>query len=426
MSISSKVLRQQRQRQNNAKQNTMWWNCTNKWKKSSSPPCALSLLPDDILLNCFATVSRSDHASLSLVNKWIRSLLLSPELYQRRSLMGCTENCIFLCLSIPLDPFVRWFAFYPKAINNPGRLVPIRPHLYQPQEASSVVAYGHGIYILGGMIGGSRSSRVFFLDCRFHTWSNLPCMGIARAYAAAGVVDGKIYVFGGCENPNSNQWGEVFDPTTKTWDVLPKRPREPYSSFMHESFVREEKKVFSLNEKGNGLVYVPSEGIWKKGKSDAYRPRRGWHVIENVVYCCVTGGRILWCQESELEWHEPNVIKWREVMGLKGLKDTLCASKLVNYGWGLPDQQLDDLLPGHKLSNSGPNMLLFWDVLSPRKLEIWCAEISLQRCKEKSEIWGKVEWSEVVTSLVPPRPLSHPIPQHQHHCKILHSLTLNL
>ena len=420
MSISSKVLRDQRHRQNKAKQNTMWWNCTNKWKKSSSPPCALSLLPDDILLNCFATVSRSDHASLSLVNKWLRSLLLSPEIYQERTLMGCTENCIFLCLSIPSDTFVRWFAFYPKALNN--RLVPIRPHLYQPQEASSVVAYGCGIYIIGGMIGGSRSSRAFFLDCRFHTWSNLPCMGVPRAYAAAGVVDGKMYVFGGCEDPNSDKWGEVFDPNTQTWDVLPKRPKEPYSSVIHESVVREEKKVFSLNEKGNGLLYIPREGIWKKGKSDAYRPRRGWHVIENVMYCCVTGGRILWCQASELEWHEPNVIKWREVMGLKDLKDTLCASKLVNYGWGLLEEQLDDLLPGHKLSNSGPNMLLFWDVHAPGKLEIWCAEISLQRRKEKGEIWGNLEWSEVVTTLVPP----HPLPEHQHHCKILHSLTLNL
>ncbi|KAG2312777.1 hypothetical protein Bca52824_024334 [Brassica carinata] len=181
----------------------MWWNCTNKWKKSSSPPCALSLLPDDILLNCFASVSKSDHASLSLVNK---GLLLSPELYQVRSLMGCTENCIFLCLSIPLDPFVRWFAFYPKALNNPGRLVPIRPHLYQPQEASSAVAYGCGIYII----------------------------------AAGGTV----------------QYG-------------------PYSSVMHESVVREGKKVFSLNGKGTSLVYIPREGIWRKGKSDAYRPRRG-------------------------------------------------------------------------------------------------------------------------------------------------------
>ncbi|KAF2562577.1 hypothetical protein F2Q70_00015565 [Brassica cretica] len=345
----------------------MWWNCTNKWKKSSSPPCALSLLPDDILLNCFATVSRSDHASLSLVNKWLRSLLLSPELYQERTLMGCTENCIFLS-------------------------------------------------------SGSILRRAFFLDCRFHTWSNLPCMGVPRAYAAAGVVDGKIYVFGGCEDSNSDKWGEVFDPNTQTWDVLPKRPKEPYSSVIHESVVREEKKVFSLNEKGNGLLYIPREGIWKKGKSDAYRPRRGWHVIENVMYCCVTGGRILWCQASELEWHEPNVIKWREVMGLKDLKDTLCASKLVNYGWGLLEEQLDDLLPSHKLSNSGPNMLLFWDVHAPGKLEIWCAEISLQRRKEKDEIWGNLEWSEVVTTLVPP----HPLPEHQHHCKILHSLTLNL
>ncbi|CAH8382793.1 unnamed protein product [Eruca vesicaria subsp. sativa] len=420
MSISSKVLRDERQRQKKAKQNTKWWKCTNKWNKSSSTPsCALSLLPDDILLNCLASVSKSDHASLSLVNKWLRSLTLSPDLYHVRSLTGCTENCIFLCLSIPSDPFVRWFAFYPKNLNSPGRLVAIRPHLYQPEEGSSVVAHGSGIYIIGGMIGGKRSSRFFFLDGRFHTWSNLPCMGEDRAFAVAGVVDGKIYVFGGCEDPNSDKWGEVFDIEKQTWDVLPKRTKETYSPVMHESFVWKDKYVFSLNEKGDGLLYNPSEGVWRKGKSDAYRPRKGWHVINNVIYCCETGGKILWCQASTSK-----VMKWKQVMGLEGLKDTLCASKLVNYGWGLPEEKLDDLLPGHKLSNSGPNMLLFWDVLAPKKLEIWCAEISLRWCKAKGEIeiWGKVEWSEVVMTLDPPCPLL----QHQHHCKILHSVTLNL
>lgn len=104
------------------------------------------------------------------------------------------------------------------------------------------------------------------------------------------------------------------------------------------------------------------------------------------MYYCVTGERILWCQASELEWHQPNVIKWRKVMGLKDSKDTLCASKLVNYGWGLPEEQLDDLLSDHKLGNSCPNMLLFWVVLAPRKLEVRCAEISLQRRKDKGEI----------------------------------------
>lgn len=87
-------------------------------------------------------------------------------------------------------------------------------------------------------------------------------MGFARASAAAGVVDGMIYVFGGCEKPN---WVvEVFDPKTQTWDALslnqPPPPPDDMNSLMHESGVIEEKdktkKIFGLNEKGNGLLYI--------------------------------------------------------------------------------------------------------------------------------------------------------------------------
>ncbi|CAA7023936.1 unnamed protein product [Microthlaspi erraticum] len=39
-------------------------------------------LPDDLLLSCFARVSRLHYPTLSLVSKSFRSLLASPELYQ--------------------------------------------------------------------------------------------------------------------------------------------------------------------------------------------------------------------------------------------------------------------------------------------------------------------------------------------------------
>ncbi|CAN7033279.1 unnamed protein product [Brassica rapa subsp. trilocularis] len=408
-----------------AKQSTMKRNCRKKQKNYCPQQAStLSVLPDDIVMSCLAFVSRLDHGSLYLVSKLHRSLMLSPELYQARSLMGRTEHCIYLCLRNASDPFARWFAFYPKAaVNHPSRLVPIRPHLYQPPEASSVVAHGWGIYVIGGMIGRKRSSRVFFLDCRSHTWTNLPSMEFARASAAAGVVDGKIYVFGGCKKPN---WVvEVFDPKTQTWDALSNKPPPPddlnsSSSLMHEIAVIEEektKKIFGLNEKGDGLVYIPSQGIWKTGNSDTNELRKGWHVVDNVIYSCVTGGWILWCEASDLE--SAGGMKWRQVMGLEDLRSTLCASKVVSYGWSLPSLDLDGIFPGHKLSNSGPNMLLFWDCPANKKWEIWCAEISLQRRKETGEIWGTVEWSEAVTTI--DYPLHRP-----RHCKILYSLSFNL
>ena len=128
-----------------------------------------------------------------------------------------------------------------------------------------------------------------------------------------------------------------------------------YSPLMHESAVIHEKKIFALDEKGNGLLYIPSESIWKTRNSDTSELRKGWHVIDNVIYGCVTGGWILWCEASELE---SGVMKWRQVMGLEDLRDTLCASKLVNYGWGLPSEHLDAMLPGPTCYSSGTVLLI--------------------------------------------------------------------
>ncbi|XP_056860327.1 F-box/kelch-repeat protein At4g39560-like [Raphanus sativus] len=347
----------------------------------SSPPSGLSLLPDEIVLSCLARVSKSDHASLSLVSKWHRSVVASPELYDFRSLLGFTENRIYLCLRIPPDPNPRWFTLSPKTLNL--RLVPVRSYFYQPPEASCMVAHGCGIYIMGGKIDGRATSNVLFLDCRSHTWSTLPSMGMARYSAVAGVVDGRIYVFGGCEGRESGKWGEVFDPKQQTWDALPMPPPRCDFPLVCESIVIEEQKVVVMNGLGICLSYIPSESKWKKGYRDISGIKRCWHVIDNVVYCSLSGGQILWCEPSELEWNEK--MEWREVMGLESLRDTLAASKMVNYGGGL---------------------------------EIWCAEISLEIRKKTCEIIGNIVWSEAVMTLDPP--------PHQHHCKILSALPLNL
>lgn len=184
-------------------------------------------------------------------------------------------------------------------------------------------------------------------------------------------------------------------------------------------------KVFGQIQNGRGLFYLPGQGIWKRGKFSFEADMKGYHMIDNVMYCCVASGLVLWCEAEELEWREPDTegIEWNVVMGLESLRDVLSASKLVNYGEQISDfwesDHIEDELHGHKLSNSGHNMLLYWDVLSPESLEIWCAEISLERCEYTGEIWGNIEWSQPLLTLDPPPP------NHQH-CKILYSLSLNL
>ncbi|KAL0877454.1 hypothetical protein Bca101_027159 [Brassica carinata] len=131
--------------------------------------------------------------------------------------MGCTENLIYLCLRIPQDPNPSWFTLSLKALD--WRLVPVRSYFYQPLDASSMVAHGCGIYVMGGRIGRRASSSVMILDCRSNTWTTLPSMGVARYSAAAGVVDGKIYILGGCDDRNMGRYSYSQPSSSDDCDI---------------------------------------------------------------------------------------------------------------------------------------------------------------------------------------------------------------
>ncbi|CAN6881316.1 unnamed protein product [Brassica oleracea] len=127
------------------------------------------------------------------------------------------------------------------------------------------------------------------------------------------------------------------------------------------------------------------------------------------------------------KWHRsvlfsPELYNFRSLLGFTEERIYLCLCidrrEELMLALGLGRLEIDEIFPGHKLSNSGPNMVIFWDVLAPHKLEIWCAEISLERRKDKGEIRENIVWSEAVMTLDPP--------PHQHGCKILYALPLNL
>ncbi|KAG7539982.1 Kelch repeat type 1 [Arabidopsis thaliana x Arabidopsis arenosa] len=373
-----------------------------------------SLLPDDVAISCLARVSRLEYAALSLASKSYRSLVSSPELYKTRSLMGRTETYVYVCLRTPPDSNPRWYILRRREILNASfsDLMPIPSCPSQPPEASSVVVLDWGIYVIGGLIKGKPTSKVLLLDCRTHTWRQVPSMRVTRASAAAGVVDGKIYVLGGCKFDEKN-WGEVFDPKTQTWDTLPPMPdTKKRDQYIHDSLVRDQK-VYAVDGTDRTLYYSPSLGQWGRGnRGEVIGNRRDWCMIDNLIFFLTRNGTVIWCEPDELDWRETEGMVSKEVKGLGFLKKSLSCSRLVHFGeqivnlwekykikFGRP-QKLIDLLPGARLSNSGGNIVLFWDVIEGDHLEIWCAEISLER-RQGGEIWGNIEWSNAVMTVDP-------------------------
>ncbi|XP_006402964.2 F-box/kelch-repeat protein At4g39560 [Eutrema salsugineum] len=350
---------------------------TNKTNKSSP---SWSSLPDALALSCVARLTRQDYLALSLVSKSHRALVASPELVRARTLIGCTEPTFCVCLRIFPDLTPSWFF-----LNRNRRLRRIPSNPYQAPESSSFVVVDWGIYVIGGISNGNRpTSDVWFLDCFSRTWRQAPSMKMARASASASFVDGKIYVFGGCDD-HSN-WAEVFDPKTQTWNLL-SVPKMPHG--IHQSVVIEGKKVYAVDEEEyQSFSFSPSEcKFWTRNRKRDYKRgyRNDWCAIGKVLFCRGSRRRILWCEPD-------NDFDWKEVKGLEeDLKNSLSGSRLYYHGAldALYSKPIDINYEISSLSsNSAGNIVIFWSVQleNPKHLELWSAEISVER-REGGEIW---------------------------------------
>ncbi|CAA7023933.1 unnamed protein product [Microthlaspi erraticum] len=307
------------------------------------PPTPNPKLPDDLLLRCFARVSRLYYPTLSLVSKSFRSLLASPELYQTRSQLDRTESCLYVCLTLPPDPKPRWFTL----CRRPNRtltkkkkkkklssnlLVPVASPRSAPVR-SSFVAVGSDIYQIGGLIRGVLpTSTVSIFDFRSHSWHQAPNLQAARVHPFAKTIDGKIYVKGGRSSSNyrSANLVDVFDPETQTWT--------------HES-----KEWNSLDDY-HGVVSQCSS------------------------FCCLI--------DNVLYRYDGKARDWRILKGLEGMSE-------FSIGWSQ-----------FRLADYGGNMAVIWDRIDRssdcnKETTIWCAEIALERCGSEG-ISGTVQWSDAV------------------------------
>ena len=349
-------------------------------KKLAIEPTTNLPLPDELVLGCFARASRLHYPILSLVSKTFRSLTSSPELYQTRSLLNRTENCLYVCLQFPNDPCLRWFTLCrkpDKALNNKKkkkksstsgnvlgqvRILGSPP----PVEWSNLVAVGHKLYAVRD---GPCSSDVFFLDCRTHTWVETPSLRLAHTFPEC---DGMIYLPGGSESPDSLNFVQVFDVKTQTWKPVPP-----------------EKKIFRLRDlQGrayqNNDVAAASSRRWLvvarlKDRTVSVEGSGTLCLIEKAFYrYASSSGELLWSNRST----ESDV--WRKVKGLERLP------KFTRYS-------------NVYLVASGGKLVVFWDKYVParggyKEKMIWCAEISLET-RSSEEVWGKVEWFDAVLTV---------------------------
>ncbi|CAN6851265.1 unnamed protein product [Brassica oleracea] len=323
-----------------------------KGKATTEQSSPLPSLPDDLLLTCFARVSTLHYPTLTLVSKRFQSLIASPELYRIRSTLGRTQSCLYVCFGSDHDPNPRWFTLCLKPDRNVTNgssgnvLVPTSvPHSAPAHWSGLIGGPSNDIYNIGGPLEDAPSSSE---------------PGNMWVDPMVDVLDRKIYVTRGC-NPN-----------TRTWD--PEFSTPPVSTPPAFVSLVVRKKVYMFGSSGDS-AYKPKDGQWERFWG--WKPSLGW------FSCCVVEKVLYRYRSGEFKWYDTKAGHWRKLKGLKGLP------KFVSYGFQLVDY--------------GGKLAVVWAELVPnggdKKKVVWCAVITLERPNSGDEIWGEIEWCDVVCTV---------------------------
>ncbi|XP_059308017.1 F-box/kelch-repeat protein SKIP6-like [Lycium ferocissimum] len=323
-------------------------------------------LPNDIALQCLARVPRYHHPILSLVSKSWRSTISSTALYTTRSRIHTTET--FLYLNLRINSTFHWYTLFSRTQEKPIKVCQLSS-MPTRTIGPAFAVLGSKIYVIGGSIGDIPSNNVWVFDCRFNCWEMGPRMRVCREFAAAGVVDEKIYVLGGCVVDNwarSMNWAEVFDPKTGLWTALPS-PIEVRDKWMHASAVVG-GRMYAMADRG-GVVYDAEGCAWG---SVSKRLDLGWRGRAAVV------GEVLYCYDylGKIRGYDVKENVWKELKGVeKGLPKFLCGATMVNF---------DDKL------------CVVWEGKgSGKEVDIMCAEIEVWK-NEDGGLSGKILWSDMI------------------------------
>ncbi|CAH8360658.1 unnamed protein product [Eruca vesicaria subsp. sativa] len=341
---------------------------------------SLESLPIDLLEQIVARVPRSDHPAVSVLSTTFRRLIASPGFRHMRSQLAITEHVLYALVGFP-PRLPRWYILYRNRLR---RVITLPPMPY----GAAVVTIGHEIYVIGGS-NNERSylPNVTLVDCRTHTYRPLPSMRVARYRAAAGVVDGKIYVIGGCRKRSERDWVEWFDPERQVWLARKENLFYACKEFVTYDVVKE--KIYGLGEDHYEClnVYDPRECTLQPGLGES--ELRGFlHASSCVVddmLCTIDVGCMVGHPIIVYDGEDPGSGVWKPVRGVYGLPPCLYwyayESKMANVG-------------GRKLVILVGSQSQLWNYYGDKY--IWCVEIALERSQEDGEIRGRVESVEVV------------------------------
>lgn len=326
----------------------------------------LMSLPNDLIMDCIARVPRRYYPTISLVCKMFRSIIVSPELYTRRHLLDCFDDCsIYVSISSNIPTKFSWYVLDRKT---PGRsttnncLVAV-PSLPPMSLHASLAVVGSKIFAMGGY-GSDYESSVFLIDCSSNTCHLSNNMPRSMYRACSDVVDGKIYVV-------DEGRIMVFDTVTKMWEEVGTTPDMEMGKSCIRCVALSGKIYIKTNK--NSFIYEPKEGKWEM---DEILNSNYWNhacVIDDVLYYYEKF-------DNKVRAYDSKEKSWKIVKGVEGMLHG-------NWSWSCMTSHCGKLV-----------LFLQKNARLDEKKEIWGAEILVER-RGGGEIWGRFEWCNVVLVL---------------------------
>lgn len=203
-------------------------------------------------------------------------------------------------------------------------------------HAAAVV--GGKVYVMGGAYGALTSSAtVDEFDPATGTWTTRAPMPNDRVFHCAGAVDGKIYIIGGC----GSGWNvdgadvtdvDVYDPTSNTWTRKGKM-RSP-RAMAAAAVVNGKIYVFggivgslSGSPVSTADMYDPATDTWKPIRGFVARACSGACVVDNKIYL-MGSGSLQGCL-SRTDVYDPTTDTWQTGPGMRQAKCFMGASLVI-------------------------------------------------------------------------------------------------
>ncbi|ESQ51525.1 hypothetical protein EUTSA_v10016945mg [Eutrema salsugineum] len=247
----------------------------------------ITSLPEDVIIDILARVPRCDYPKISLVSKHFQSLVASPELYVRRSLLNCTEHCLYAVLFNYETKDSHLYILRRKP--NCNRCLVLIPSLPVIPWGVSFVTVGSRIYVFGG---NDKKYIEASIDCISHT---------------------KMMM--------------VFNTETQMWEPEIIKMDTELISINCFYWVVMADKLFT-RDLYNSFAYEPTKSKWKMDDMLNSKVWRSACVVDDVLY--YYDG-----DENKIRAYDPKQKCWSVVKGLeKLLPETIDPwwSETVSYG----------------------------------------------------------------------------------------------